>query len=84
MRVSPTLNDETLQDLLEVTNTTNMTQAVSTAVDEYLRRRRLERLRALRGAVEITSDGEIEAAETAELSISIVRLPDESQADELK
>ncbi len=64
---SVTLNDETIQELLEVTNTTNMTQAVSTAVNEYLRRRRLERFRALRGKVDITSNDEIEAAELGEL-----------------
>ena len=67
MRTSVTLNDETLQELLEVTHTTNMTQAVSTAVSEYLRRRRLDRFRALRGKVEITSNEEIEAAELGEL-----------------
>ena len=67
MRTSVTLNDETIQELLKVTNTTNMTQAVSTAVNEYLRRRRLERFRALRGKVDITSNEEIEAAELGEL-----------------
>ena len=38
-----------------------------TAVNEYLRRRRLERFRALRGKVDITSNEEIEAAELGEL-----------------
>ena len=66
MRASVTLNDETIQELFDVTNTTNITQAVSTAVNEYSRRRRLERCRALRGEVEITSNGEIEAAEMGE------------------
>jgi len=61
------LNDETIQELLEVTKTTNMTQAVGTAVDEYLRRRRLERFRALKGQVDIISNEEIEAAELGEL-----------------
>ena len=56
MRTSVTLNDETLQELLEVTETTNVTQAVSTAVNEYLRRRRLERFRALKGNVDIISN----------------------------
>ena len=60
MRTSVTLNNETLQELLEVTETTNMTQAVSTAVNEYLRRRRLERFRALKGNVDIISNEEIE------------------------
>jgi hypothetical protein len=67
MRTSITLNDETIQELLEVTKTSNMTQAVSTAVNEYLRRRRLDRFRALRGKVEIISNEEIEAAELGEL-----------------
>ncbi len=67
MRTSVSLNDETIQELLEVTKTTNMTLAVSTAVNEYLRRRRLDRFRALRGKVEILSNEEIEAAELGEL-----------------
>ncbi len=67
MRTSVTLNDETIQELLEVTKTTNMTQAVGTAVDEYLRRRRLERFRALKGQVDIISNEEIEVAELGEL-----------------
>ena len=66
MRISVTLNDETIRELLEVTNTTNMTQAVNTAVNEYLRRRRLERFHTLRGKVEIISNEEIEVAELAE------------------
>jgi hypothetical protein len=67
MRTSVTLNDETIRELLEVTNTTNMTQAVSTAVNEYLRRRRLDRFRTLKGKVDIISNEEIEAAELGEL-----------------
>lgn len=67
MRTSVTLNDETIQELLEVTKTTNMTQAVSAAVNEYLRRRRLERFRALKGKVDIISNEDIEAAELGEL-----------------
>lgn len=58
MRTSVTLNDEIIRELLEVINITNRTQAVSTAVNEYLRRRRLERFRALRGKVEITGNQE--------------------------
>ncbi len=62
-----TLGDEMMRELLDATGTDNMTQAVYTAVAEFLRRRRLERLRALRGKVDILSNDEIEAAELREL-----------------
>lgn len=68
MRTTVTLGDEMMRELLDATGTDNMTQAVHTAVDEFLRRRRLEKLRALRGKVEIFSNEEIEAAEMQELN----------------
>jgi Arc/MetJ family transcription regulator len=67
MRTTVTLGDEVMQELLDATGTSNMTQAVSTAVSEYLRRQRLEKLRALRGKIDILSNDEIEAAELREL-----------------
>jgi hypothetical protein len=67
MRTTVTLGDEVMQELLDATGTSNMTQAVSTAVSEYLRRQRLEKLRALRGKIDILSNDEIEAAELQEL-----------------
>jgi hypothetical protein len=67
MRTTVTLGDEVIQELLDATGTSNMTQAVSTAVSEYLRRQRLEKLRALRGKIDILSNDEIEAAELQEL-----------------
>ena len=62
-----TLGDEVMRELLEATKTDNMTQAVSTAVSEFLRRRRLEKLRSFRGKVEILSNEELEADELNEL-----------------
>jgi hypothetical protein len=67
MRTTVTLSDEMMQELLDVTGTSNMTQAVSTAVGEYLRRQRLEKLRALKGKIDILSNEEIEAADLREL-----------------
>jgi hypothetical protein len=67
MRTTVTLSDEMMQELLDVTGTSNMTQAVSTAVGEYLRRQRLEKLRALKGKIDILSNEEIEAADLQEL-----------------
>ena len=67
MRTTITLADETMRELLAATGTESMTQAVSTAVAEFLRRRRLESLRALRGKVDVLSNDEIEAPELGEL-----------------
>lgn len=67
MRTTVTLGDEVMAELLEATQTDNMTQAVGTAVNEFLRRRRLEKLRSFRGKIDILSNEELEASELAEL-----------------
>lgn len=56
-----------MKELLEMTATNSMTQAVNAAVDDYIRQHRLRQLRALRGKVDILSNEEIEAAELREL-----------------
>ena len=60
MRTTVTIPDERLADLLEATGTRNRTAAINHAIDTYLRDAKLERLRALRGDVEIASNDEIE------------------------
>ena len=67
MRTTVTLGDEVMRELLEATQTDNMTQAVSTAVSEFLRRRRLEKLRTFRGKVDILTNDELEKAEIDDL-----------------
>ena len=67
MRTTVTLGDEMMRELLAATGTDNKTQAVQTAVSEFLRRQRLEKLRALRGKIDIVSNEELEEAELAEI-----------------
>jgi hypothetical protein len=67
MRTSVTLDDKVFHDLMEVTGETNRTRAVQIAVEEFLRREKLERLRQLRGKVTILSNEELEAGELEEL-----------------
>ena len=67
MRTIITLSDETARELLAATGTDDLTQAVSMAVEAFLRRHRLEDLRALRGKVDILSNDELEATEPSEL-----------------
>ena len=67
MRTIITLSDETARELLAATGTDDLTQAVSMAVEAFLRRHRLEDLRALRGKVDILSNDELEAPEPSGL-----------------
>jgi len=67
MRTSVTLDDEVFRELLEITNETNRTRAVQTAVEHFVRDTKLARLRQLKGKVTILSNEEIEAGELAEL-----------------
>ena len=67
MRTTVTLGDEMMRELLAATGTDNKTQAVQMAVSEFLRRQRLEKLRALRGKIDIVSNEELEEAELAEI-----------------
>ncbi len=48
---------------MQLVGTTNKTEAVKVAIDEFIRRERLKRFKALRGKVDIMSNEEIEAAQ---------------------
>jgi predicted transcriptional regulator len=67
MRTSVTLDDEVFRELLELTNETNRTRAVQVAVERFIRDVKLERLRRLKGKVDILSNDELEAGELDEL-----------------
>lgn len=67
MRTTVTIADETMQELLKLARTDNQTHAVNAAVEEFVRQRHYQALRALRGKVDILSNEEIEAAELASL-----------------
>ena len=67
MRTSVTLDDEMFQELLEITNETNRTRAVQTAVERFVRDAKLAQLRQLKGKITSLSNDELEAGEVAEL-----------------
>lgn len=66
MRTSVTLDDKIFRELMEITNETNRTRAVQTAVESFVRQAKLEQLRQLRGKVSILSNDDIEAGELEE------------------
>ncbi len=69
MRTTISVDEQTFKILMHLAGTTNKTEAVKLAIDEFIRRERLKRFKALRGKVDIMSNEEIEAAqlERAEL-----------------
>jgi len=69
VRTTISVDEQTFETLLDLAGTSNKTEAVKLAIDEFIRRERLKRFKALRGKVDIMSNEEIEAAqqERAEL-----------------
>ncbi len=69
MRTTISVDEQTFETLMHLVGTANKTEAVKVAIDEFIRRERLKRFKALRGKVDIMSNEEIEAAqlERAEL-----------------
>ena len=60
MRVSVTLNDAVLEDLMKLTDETNLARAVEAAVKSFIRTAKLERLQNFRGKVSVLSNDEVE------------------------
>ena len=52
MRTTVTLDGKKLNELLSETGAKSKTEAVSTAIDDYLRRKRIEKIKALKGTLE--------------------------------
>lgn len=67
MRTTLNIDDWIFQDLLSLTAAKTKTEAVRTALTEYLRMKRKEKLLALRGKVDIDPDWQnLRQAELAE------------------
>ena len=64
MRTTVTIPDPLFDELLRFTEADSRTQAVQVAVETYVRRAKLERLRALRGKLDIAGT---EAADEADM-----------------
>ena len=63
MRLDIVIDRTHVDDLLRFAGTSDPAEAVRIAVDDYVRRARIEGLMALAGQVDILSNDEIEAAD---------------------
>ena len=52
MRTTVTIDGEKLDELLTETGARSKAKAVSTAISDYLRRKKIEKLKALKGSLE--------------------------------
>ena len=63
MRTTIDIAEEIFDELLTLTGESSRPKAARTAIEAYIRREKLERLRKLRGKVDISENDEIERAE---------------------
>lgn len=63
MRTTISVDEQTFEILMHLAGTTNKTEAVKLAIDEFIRRERLKRFKALRGKVDSISNDELEVAQ---------------------
>lgn len=66
MRATITIPDDDLAELMDLVGTSNRTEAINTAIHDYVVRAKLARLAGLRGRVAIAGNDEIEAFDDAE------------------
>lgn len=65
MRTTISIDEQTLEHLLQVAGTDNKTKAVNLAITSFIRQERVARFKKLRGKLDIPSNDELEAAEVA-------------------
>ena len=58
MRTTVNIDDTLFQDVLSLTRAKSKTEAIRTALQEYLRMKRKEKILAMRGRLDINSDWE--------------------------
>ena len=58
MRTTVTIDGEKLSELLVETGANSKASAVSTAITDYLRRKKIEKLKALKGSLEFDMTAE--------------------------
>ena len=66
MRTTITIPDETFEDLLRLSGEENRTKAVQVAVEYYNRRMKLERLRAMRGTLDLEGTEDLDQVDLEE------------------
>jgi hypothetical protein len=68
MRATLSFSDDLIEDLVRETGAKNKTQAITRAIEDYLKKRRLEKLLSLQGKLDLEDNWkEIEAVEMEEL-----------------
>jgi hypothetical protein len=68
MRATLSFSDELIEDLVRETGAKNKTQAITRAIEDYLQKKRLEKLLSLQGKLDLEDNWkEMEAAEMEEL-----------------
>lgn len=66
MRTTITIPDSLFDELMSFTEAASRTEAVQVAVETYVRRAKLERLRALRGKLDISGTATMDQADIQE------------------
>jgi Arc/MetJ family transcription regulator len=66
MRATMTIDDDRIAELVELTGANHRTEAINLAINEYVRRAKVQRLLGLAGRVAILSNNEIEAMDEAQ------------------
>ena len=69
MRTTISIDEQTLEHLLQITGTDNKTKAVNLAIASFIRQERVARFKKLRGKLDIPSNDELEAAEVSRADI---------------
>jgi hypothetical protein len=68
MRATLSIRDDLIEDLIKETGAKNKTQAITRAIEDYLSKRRLEKLLSLQGELDLEDNWkEREACEMEEL-----------------
>ena len=69
MRISVTIQDHLISDLMDIAHTKNKTQAVNTAVKEWIRLKKLQKIKSFRGKLKIENN----LVELRDLEISEIK-----------
>ncbi len=56
MRITVTMQDQLISDLMEISHARNKTQAVKTAIKDWIRTKKRDQIKALRGKIQIENN----------------------------
>lgn len=74
MRATLKFSDDLIKDLVKETGAKNKTQAITLAIEDYLKKRRLEKLLSLQGKLDVEDNWkEMEVYEMEELKRNGIR-----------